>query len=36
MTKSLRFRAAIVSLVIFAAFIGTWHSPRAAPASWPI
>jgi len=25
MTKSLRFRAAIVSLVIFAAFIGTWH-----------
>ncbi|WP_322517706.1 nitrate ABC transporter permease [Rhodopseudomonas palustris] len=25
MTKSLRIRAAMVSLVIFAAFIGTWH-----------
>ena len=25
MTSSLRFRAAIVSIVLFAAFLGIWH-----------
>ena len=33
MTKSLRFRAAVVSLAIFLAFLGTWHLATRQAAS---
>src|ERR1700694_846007 len=33
MTSSLRFRAAIVSVALFLAFIGTWHIATRGPGA---
>ena len=35
MTFSLRFRAAVVSIALFAAFLGIWHlATRSTAATW--